>query len=123
MAAKRERGLFELYRDDPERADALVFGRRPGPGRRGFLKGAGLTAIGAAVGANIPFARDMPAGLIPAALAQTPAADPAKAGPKLLRMDGKDSLVLLGERPLVAEFYQRCFGEELPESAANVALS
>jgi cobaltochelatase CobS len=27
------------------------------------------------------------------------------------------------ERPVVAEFYQRCFGEELPESAANVALS
>jgi cobaltochelatase CobS len=26
------------------------------------------------------------------------------------------------ERPLVAEFYQRAFGEELPESAANVAL-
>ena len=26
------------------------------------------------------------------------------------------------ERPLVAEFYQRCFGEDLPESAANVAL-
>ena len=27
------------------------------------------------------------------------------------------------ERPLVAEFYQRCFGEELPESSAFVALS
>ncbi len=27
------------------------------------------------------------------------------------------------ERTLVAEFYQRCFGKELPESAANVALS
>src|ERR1700678_1533666 len=27
------------------------------------------------------------------------------------------------ERPLVAEFYQRCFGQELPESAGNVALS
>jgi cobaltochelatase CobS len=27
------------------------------------------------------------------------------------------------ERPMVAEFYQRCFGEELPESAANVALN
>jgi cobaltochelatase CobS len=27
------------------------------------------------------------------------------------------------ERETVAEFYQRCFGEELPESAANVALS
>jgi cobaltochelatase CobS len=27
------------------------------------------------------------------------------------------------ERTLVAEFYQRCFGQELPESAMNVALS
>ena len=27
------------------------------------------------------------------------------------------------ERPLVAEFYQRCLGEELPESAINVALN
>jgi cobaltochelatase CobS len=27
------------------------------------------------------------------------------------------------ERGLVAEFYQRCFNEELPQSAANVVLS
>ena len=27
------------------------------------------------------------------------------------------------ERPVVAEYYQRCFGEELPESAASVQLS
>ena len=27
------------------------------------------------------------------------------------------------ERPIVAEFYQRCLGEELPESATNVVLS
>ncbi len=27
------------------------------------------------------------------------------------------------ERPLVAEFYQRSFGKELPESALNVVLS
>lgn len=27
------------------------------------------------------------------------------------------------ERTLVAEFYQRCFGKELPESAANLALA
>ena len=32
---------------------------------------------------------------------------------------GKNEL----ERPLVAEFYQRCFGQELPESSVNVALS
>jgi cobaltochelatase CobS len=27
------------------------------------------------------------------------------------------------ERPIVAEFYQRCFGEELPESSAKVAIA
>ncbi|MGH6794713.1 MAG: cobaltochelatase subunit CobS, partial [Methylocella sp.] len=27
------------------------------------------------------------------------------------------------ERTLVAEFYQRCFGTELPESAINVVMS
>jgi len=27
------------------------------------------------------------------------------------------------ERPIVAEYYQRSFGEELPESAANIAMS
>ena len=27
------------------------------------------------------------------------------------------------ERGVVAEFYQRCFGEELPSSSANIALS
>jgi cobaltochelatase CobS len=27
------------------------------------------------------------------------------------------------ERPTVAEFYQRAFGEELPESAANVMVA
>ena len=27
------------------------------------------------------------------------------------------------ERSVVSEFYQRCFGEELPESAANVVLT
>ena len=26
------------------------------------------------------------------------------------------------ERPIVAEYYQRCFGQELPESAVNVTL-
>ena len=27
------------------------------------------------------------------------------------------------KRSIVAEFYQRCFGVELPESSVNVALS
>lgn len=99
---RRERGLFELYSADPERADALVFGRRTDGSRRGFLKGAGLSAMGVAVGAAIPFAADMPAGLVPAALAQQPAGA-APAGPKLLKMDGKAELLVLGDKPLVAE--------------------
>ncbi|MSO70544.1 MAG: molybdopterin containing oxidoreductase [Alphaproteobacteria bacterium] len=103
---KIERHIEELYADDPERADAVVFGRR------GFLRGAGVVALGAAVGASIPFARNMPSGLIPAALAQgapaTPPAAPAAApaapvGPKFLEFPGKDKLVVLGDRPLVAE--------------------
>jgi hypothetical protein len=101
MTGKLERGLFELYRDDPERADALVFGRKVGPSRRGFLQGAGLAAMGAAVGAHIPFARDMPGGLIPAAFAQDKAA--AAAGPQPLKFPGKAAITLLQEKPLVAE--------------------
>src|SRR5690554_3323241 len=71
MSDKNERGLRELYDQDPERADWLVFGRITDTNRRGFLKGAGLAAMTAAVGAaSIPFARHMPGGLIPAALAE-----------------------------------------------------
>ena len=107
MTGQTERSLEELYRDDPERADALVFGRVTEPSRRGFLNGAGLAAMGAAVGGAVPFAANMPGGLIPAAMAQgAPAAPvaPAKKGPTYLSFPGKsDKLVVLGEKPLVAE--------------------
>lgn len=112
MSKKPERGLGELYQDDPERADALVFGRRTGVGRRGFLRGAGLGAMTAAVGGAIPFAANMPAGLIPAAFAQAapPPAAPAPAaaaaappGPVKLNLPGKAELVVLQDRPLNAE--------------------
>ena len=89
-----ERGLRALYADDPERADWLVFGRRAGPGRRGFLKGAGLGAMSAVLGAAIPFHRYMPAGLIPAALADE-LAD--------FKIPGKQGLIVLNDRPLNAE--------------------
>ena len=95
--------LEELYRDDPERADAVVFGRKGGIGRRGFL-GGGAAAMGAAVGGAIPFAANMPGGMIPAALAQPAAAPAAAKGPQYLKFPGKsDKLVVLGEKPLVAE--------------------
>jgi DMSO/TMAO reductase YedYZ molybdopterin-dependent catalytic subunit len=91
---RQERGLCELYAEDPERADWLVFGRVAGPGRRGFLKGAGLATMSAVLGAGIPFHRNMPAGLIPAALAEDI---------KDFVIEGKDGLIVLGDRPVNAE--------------------
>ena len=102
MPGRIERSLEELYQDDPERADAVAFGRRTGLDRRGFLGGAGLAAMGAAVGGSIPFAGNMPAGLIPAAMAQAPAPGATPKGPQYLNFPGKaEKLVVLGERPLV----------------------
>lgn len=95
FVGKPERGLGELYRNDPERADALVWGRR------GALSGMALASMGAVLGATIPFARRMPAGLLPAALAQ-PAA-PAGGGARMIQLEGKAPLILQGERPLNAE--------------------
>ncbi len=77
MSGGIERSLEELYRSDPDRADAMVFGRRAAVSRRGFLNGAGLAGMGAAVGGFIPFSMFMPAGLVPAAFAQAPASSGA----------------------------------------------
>ncbi len=106
MVGKIERSLQELYGDDPARADAVAFGRKTEVDRRGFLGGAGLAAMGAALGGAIPFAANMPGGMIPAAWAQSApaAAPPAPKGPEYLKFPGKsDKLVVLGDRPLVAE--------------------
>lgn len=62
--------------------------------RRRFLKTSGLTALGAMLGMTIPFERNLPAGLIPVALAQDTGAD---------FMADKSGLTLLGDRPVNAE--------------------
>ena len=85
------RNLHEFFAEDPERADLEVFGRVANPNRRGFLKKTGLATMAAMVGANIPFAQNMPIGLVPAALA----------GQDMLT--GKDGLTLLNDRPVNAE--------------------
>lgn len=60
-------------------------------GRRTFLRGAGLATVGTIAGLAIPFERNMPLGLVPAAFAQdNPLSD-------------KDGLTLLGDRPVNAE--------------------
>ena len=89
---EKEQTLFSRYRDDPDAADRRLFGRVPYPDRRGFLRGAGLAAMTAAIGAAIPFHRRMPSGFIPLALAE-------EAG----LIAGKDGLTILNDRPVNAE--------------------
>ena len=71
-------------------------------GRRRFLHGSALAALGATFGSTLPFSRDGLA--VPQAHAQAASPPPAAKGPQYLKFPGKDEgLVVLGERPLVAE--------------------
>lgn len=125
-AFRTERSAAELYADDPERADALVWNRR------GALKGAALAAMGTAVGGAIPFSAQMPGGTLPA-LFTRPAAAQGSGGPQMMRIDGKVEMILQGERPLVLEAPETALDDavtpndkifvrnngQLPEVAAN----
>ena len=108
---KTERSIQELYRDDPDRGDAIAFGRR------GALKGTALAAMGAAVGGASPFAGNMSSGTLPALFARPAAAQGAGAQPAVLRMDGKGPLILLQERPLVAETPEHLLDEAVTSYA------
>lgn len=91
----KQKGIHELYSIDPLEADRRLWGRRSNSlTRRGFIKGGGLVAMSAVVGATMPFARFMPAGLIPAALAETLTP---------FQIPGKDGLIVLNDRPVNAE--------------------
>jgi sulfite oxidase len=87
-------GLNHLYQDDPIKADEIVFGRTSNPlSRRGFLSG--CSRMGALLGAEVVFGRFMPAGLIPAAYAETTDA---------FSLPGKHpGLTILNDRPINAE--------------------
>jgi len=94
-AQNNERGIHEIYASEPETADATVWGREVDPvTRRGFFRKAGLSAMTAALGAEIVFSDKMPGGLIPAALAQSP---------EPFRIPGKEGLIVLNDRPINAE--------------------
>jgi DMSO/TMAO reductase YedYZ molybdopterin-dependent catalytic subunit len=87
----KNKDIHSFFAEDPEKADKEFFGRVTNPDRRGFLKKTGLATMGAMVGATIPFYRNMPAGFVPAALAQESV------------LIGKDGLTLLNDRPINAE--------------------
>jgi DMSO/TMAO reductase YedYZ molybdopterin-dependent catalytic subunit len=92
MEKKFSKDIFELYAEDPKHADRVVFERETYADRRGFLKGAGLATMAALLGGAIPFHRNMPAGLIPVALAE-----------EGFHIEDKDGLVVLNDRPVNAE--------------------
>ena len=91
-----EKGIHQLYQENTELADELVWNRTVDPAsRRGFLRKSGLLAMSTALGATIPFADKMPGGLIPAALANTD---------QPFKIAGKDKgLIILNDSPLAAE--------------------
>ncbi len=92
---KKTKGLHELYAKDPASADEQIWGRKSDKlSRRGFVRGSGLAAMTAVLGASIPFSRFMPGGLIPAALAQSDDA---------FSIAGKSGLIVLNDRPINAE--------------------
>ncbi|MDH5323817.1 MAG: sulfite oxidase, partial [Gammaproteobacteria bacterium] len=62
--------------------------------RRGFLRGSGVAAVSAAIGASIPFAHLLPRGLLPIALAEAS---------ESLALPGKSGLIVLSDRPINAE--------------------
>ncbi len=107
MTDNKMRGLFELYEEDEDRADKLLFGRVAKPDRRGFLRGAGLTTMSALVGAAIPFSANIPAGFIPVALADED------------KVVGKDGLTVLNDRPLNAETPPHLLNDDITPTARH----
>lgn len=104
-STEAQRGLHELYREDPISADQQLWGRETDPGsRRGFLKRSGLLAMATALGASIPFAKHMPAGLIPAAFAQSD---------EPFALPGKEGLTVLNDRPINAETPPHLLDDEI----------
>lgn len=100
--------MFDLYAEDPERADLEVFGRESNSNRRGFLKGAGLATIGALIGTNIPFQKNMPSGFIPEALAA-----------KQMKITGKNGLTVLNDRPVNAETLPHFLDDEVTPTSRH----
>lgn len=97
---RRERGLGELYQD-PERADALIWSRRR------FLLGSGLAALQGRLGSIIRYARYLPAGYVPVAIASQ--TEPLNAK--------DDELRVLNDRPLNAETPAHLLDEPITPAA------
>lgn len=103
-----QKELMDLYLDNPAQADEVVFGRKTYADRRGFLKGLGLASMATFLGASIPFHRNMPGGLIPAAMA---------GDMPDFKIVGKDGLTILNDRPVNAETPPHLLDDEVTPTA------
>ena len=57
---KKERGLWELYESDPEKAHAEIWDGESGIiSRRGFVKRSALATLSLFIGAHIPFLKNI----------------------------------------------------------------
>lgn len=93
--SQQQAGLPQFPPNDPQPANEAGSGAPAIPfTRRGFFGKLGLGSLAAAVGSEIVFADKMPMNLIPVALAQ---------GAEPFQIPGKDGLIMLNDRPLVAE--------------------
>lgn len=94
--SRKNIGIHELYAQDPDRADELLWGRTSnGQTRRGFLKKSALAFMGSVLGAPMVFGDHFPKGMIPAGLAFTDLP---------FQIPGKHpDLLVLNDRPLNAE--------------------
>ncbi len=101
------KSLTQHYQADPRAADHDIFGRVAHKDRRGFLRGAGLSALGLALGSAIPFHRSMPSGLIPVGLAQD------------MIIEGKDGLTYLNDRPVNAETPAHLLNDDITPTARH----
>lgn len=101
---KKQIGIHEAYSNDPIQADLELFGREVDPiTRRGFLQKSSLLAMAAVLSSNIPFASNMPGGLIPAALANSDVP---------FSIPGKEGLIYLNDRPINAEIQAHLLNDE-----------
>lgn len=105
MNNKKRIGLFELYSKDPIKADKELWDREINPKtRRGFLKKSGLLAMASVIGANIPFANNMPSGLIPVAVADDSS----------FKIEGKhEGMIILNDYPVNTEFPAHLLDDEV----------
>lgn len=105
MSSKNEKsvGFLESFIADQKRVEDDILPREfaSKDDRRGFLKKSSILALFAMVGSNVPFARNFPSGILPAAIAN-----------ENFSIKGKSGLIYHNDRPITAETLPKYFKDE-----------